>query len=129
MRFEDKKLKEFILTSDILNTINGGMSLPIVKVKENWEGYNIHVEVPGVKKESFRVEINDNLLSIYHIIDLPVSLYNEMGISVPNIIRNVSIPYNVDIKRISATYEDGALNVLMPFNELANGYQKSVGIT
>lgn len=113
--------KKLIKTTDILNTINGGMVMPQIDFKKLDDHYEVSVWVPGIKAESLHVEVNNNILDIYALLNiLPGGFkYN---------ISKVDIPFDVDITKISANYSDKSLIVDLPFNELSRGYHKKVWI-
>ena len=42
---------------------NTGGTLPAVNVKETEDDYSIELAVPGLKKEDFKIEINEGILT------------------------------------------------------------------
>jgi HSP20 family molecular chaperone IbpA len=125
MRFDDNKWVTNILkVVDTLNTLNGGMSSPSFKLNKNDDNYLLALKAPGVSPEAMRVEVVEDKLMIYHLLDFG----NEEQEIVPNIINVIPIPNEVDIKKISAEYEDKRLLVLLPFGEKSEGYYRSVDI-
>jgi HSP20 family molecular chaperone IbpA len=116
---------ELIQSIDITNTLNGGVSEPAVKISQH-EGYRqIELKVPGMTEENMHVKINNNQLVVYF--ERAIASQGE-SIYVPYIVYNKPIPYFVDVKNIRAHYNDGVLTVQLPFNELANGYQRDIPI-
>jgi len=108
-----------------MNTINGGISKPVVKITKEDKHYSVVVKVPGVNGEELKVDIQDNMLQVFHVIsgdpdsDLP---------HFPRIILQQYIPHDVNIKRVTAQYADGKLWVTLPFNDLSGGYHRSISI-
>jgi HSP20 family molecular chaperone IbpA len=52
----------------------------------------------------------------------------ETQMVVPYMLKRLSLPADVDYERISAVYENGQLQVYLPFNELADGYHRHIDI-
>jgi len=116
---------EIIQSIDITNTLNGGVSEPNVKFSQHKDYSQIELKVPGIPEEQMHVKINNNFLVIYF--ERTIEIRNEV-IYIPGIVYNKPIPYFVDSKKIRAQYNDGVLMVQLPFNELANGYQRDIPI-
>jgi HSP20 family protein len=98
-----------------------GSFVPKVDVIENDKDYEIHVAVPGVNKEDFKIDLNDNYLTIsgerklnkekneknFHSIETQYGTFT----------RSFSLPENVDVNNIKAKYENGILEVTIPKDE------------
>jgi HSP20 family molecular chaperone IbpA len=116
---------ELIASIDVLNTLNGGVSKPLTKLKQ-FEGHReIRVKVPGVKEENLKVEIHNHVLRVFYSI---LVISDGLTIEVPKVVYNKPIPYFVDATRITAVYEDRFLIVTLPFNSLTEGYQRKISI-
>ncbi|MBI1766784.1 MAG: Hsp20/alpha crystallin family protein [Bacteroidetes bacterium] len=121
-----KFVSDELLTSiDVLNTINGGISEPLLNRKQFQDHREIRLKVPGVSGENLKVEINNNMLSVFYTLQFRS---DNLLLEVPKVIYNKPIPYFVDISRITASFQDGFLIVTLPFNSLAEGYHRSVSI-
>ncbi len=116
---------ELLASIDVLNTLHGGVSESQLILKQFQDHREIHLKVPGVKEENLKVEIHNNILSVYYAFNLQS---DSLRIEVPKVVYNKPIPYFVDANRISASYEDGFLIVTLPFNSLAEGYHRKVSI-
>lgn len=79
-----------------------------VDVHEDKDAYLASFEVPGVKKEDVKIELNDGLLS--------VSAERRTNHDESSLIltRSVSWPDGVNTEAISAKLEDGILRVTLP---------------
>ncbi len=119
------KFKEFINTIDILNTLHGGVSEPLLSLTELADGREIRVRIPGVDREALKVEIVNHKLSVFYLI--PV-LTNGQLMQMPQVVYNKMIPYFIDANGIAATYDDHELIVHLPFNELSSGYTRKLEI-
>jgi len=129
MRFNDFHIsKEVLRKVDIMNTLNGGISKPTVHMLREKKRYLVRVRMPGVDPEKMRVEVHNNKLFLFHDISIENTfLYNETGI-IPFNIGYIIIPFDANIKKIKAFYVDNELRITLPFNELADGYQKRIEI-
>jgi len=92
--------------------------VPRVDIAETEKEYEIEVSVPGLKAEDFNVEITDNVLKIsgerkfqteekektYHRIE---SFYGSFA-------RSFTLPEDAKSDKISATYENGILKIVIP---------------
>jgi len=115
-----------LLTSvDVLNTIHGGTSEPLMVLQQNQEGREIRIKVPGVRNDNIQVEIHNNVLSIFYFI--PVLSADKM-IQMPCVVYNKNIPYYVDATKIHSRVEEDSLVVELPYNESANGYHRRIQI-
>jgi HSP20 family molecular chaperone IbpA len=120
-----KKFKDLLTSVDVLNTLHGGVSEPFLSIRENAEGREMRVRVPGVDKGSLQVEIINNQLSVFYFIPIVSS---EKLVQMPQVVYNQPIPYFVEVSKIKATYNENELVVDLPFNELSNGYNRKIKI-
>ena len=95
--------------------------IPKVDVIENEKDYEIQVAVPGMSKEDFKIDLNDNYLTIsgerklskekneknFHSIETQYGTFS----------RSFSLPENVDANNIKAKYENGILEISIPKDE------------
>jgi HSP20 family molecular chaperone IbpA len=116
---------ELLYSIDGLNTLNGGMSEPIVDLQQHENYREIKCAVPGLQEGALQVEIHNNFLSIYYKLSIES---DGKEVQIPRVVYYKPIPYFIDVKKISATTEDRFLHVILPFNELANGYHKKISI-
>lgn len=119
------KFKHLLTTVDILNTLNGGVSEPHVSFRDEPGGRELRVRVPGVSKEMLQVEINNNKLTVlYHI---PMETSGKQ-VYLPKEVTQQTLPYFIEITGIHAIYEGNELVIKLPYNELANGYNRKIPI-
>lgn len=125
MKRIDENIKKLAITADLSNTLGGGMSEPRVQFHKR-EGYHeVEVNIPGVSEDKIKVEIHNNWLTIFHILEVPSG---EMVVHVPRMIFSQAIPYFIDIEKIAAKFDNNQLIVHLPFNERANGYHRKIRI-
>lgn len=119
-------VRDLLKSADIANTFNGGVSQPFIRFTRETDQYLVYVRVPGVETSSLQVDIINKFLTISY----PVKFHynDETSLDIPHVITTFPISPEVDFKNITAAEENGMLQVIMPFNELAGGYRKSVNI-
>lgn len=95
--------------------------VPRVDIIEREKAFEIHVAVPGMNKEDFKLDLNDNLLTIsgerkfssekkddnFHSIETQYGTFS----------RSFVLPENVDAGKISASYNNGILEITVPKDE------------
>jgi HSP20 family protein len=103
---------------------SGGSSysfVPKVDILENEKGYEVNLAVPGLSKDDFKIDLNDNFLTIsgerklskekkdnnLHVVE------TQYG----NFSRSFSLPENVDASKIQASYNNGILEIFIPKDE------------
>lgn len=84
---------------------------PHWEVSETEEHYLMSVDLPGVKKEDIKIEMNQNVLSISG------ERKYETGVRAFN--QRFSLPNTVDANKIEARHEDGVLNLYVPKTTVA----------
>lgn len=116
---------ELLSSIDVLNTLSGGVSEPRLTLKQFQDHRKIQLKVPGINEESMKVEIHNNILSVFYSFNLQS---DNFPVQVPKVVYNKPIPYFIDASRITASYENGFLIVTLPYNEMAEGYHRKVSI-
>lgn len=100
-----------------------GMSsfMPKVDVIENDKAFELHVEVPGMNKEDFKIEVNDNYLTISGERKLSTEKkernYHSIETSYGSFSRSFTLPENVNADKINAKYNNGILELTVPKDE------------
>jgi len=120
-----KITKELLTGIDLMNTLNGGTIEPAVRLSHFAEYRQIEIKAPGIGEEQLHVKINNNNLVIFYEIVIETQ---GRQLPMPQVVYNKQIPFFVDAQNITAHYTDGVLTVQLPFNELANGFQRDVPI-
>lgn len=98
---------------------NGGSTFyPKTDLAESENAFEIQLAVPGMKKEDFKLEVNKNYLTIsgerkfneerkaknFHTVE---TFYGAFS-------RSFSLPENVEADKITAAYNNGILEVVLP---------------
>lgn len=125
MKFGKELISNLAETTNIVNTLNGGIINPIVRFKKLNTGHQLGIRIPSADLDKVKVEINNNILSVVYYMDLSMDL---LPFRIPNVILSRPIPYYIDISGIKATVNEKDIQVFLPYNKLANGYHKEINI-
>jgi HSP20 family protein len=107
--------------NDSLARAGGSTFVPKVDIVETSEAFEVQLAVPGLNKEDFNIELNDNYLTVsgerkfsnekkeksYHSIETHYGSFS----------RSFSLPENVDASKINAKYNNGILELTIPKDE------------
>ena len=99
----------------------GSTFVPKVDILEKDQAFELHVAVPGMNKEDFKIDLKDNYLTIsgerrftnekkdknFHSVETQYGAFS----------RSFSLPENVDATRINAKYNNGILELSIPKDE------------
>jgi HSP20 family protein len=101
-----------------------GISMPAVNVVENNDNFRIEVAAPGLEKKDFKIDLENNLLTISSEKEernesKEEGKYMRREFSYSNFRRSFSLPNSVDAEKISANHRDGILNITIPKKEEA----------
>ena len=110
------------LFNDFFNDFAGAdlrkWSAPAVNISENDQMYKLQLAVPGMKKEDFKIALEDSTLviSAEHKNESAESneKYTRKEFSFTSFTRRFNLPENVDAAAISANYENGIMLVTLP---------------
>jgi len=109
---------------DLSNTSFDNSTLPAVNIKESKDEYIVEVAAPGMKKDDFKIELDNNLL----IISSETETKNEekeegqftrREFSYSAFKRSFTLPKTIEEKHINANYNDGVLVINLPKKEEA----------
>jgi HSP20 family protein len=107
----------------LANNSNTGTTIPAVNVKETGDTFEVEVAAPGMKKEDFKVELNNNVLTISSEKQNEKEVneegkYNRKEFSYQSFQRSFQLSREaVDADNIQAKYENGVLRLLIPKRE------------
>lgn len=112
------------LDSSLATWRSSGSTLPAVNVRETNDEFMIEVAAPGMKRDDFSVELDNNVLTIssqkednYEEKDQKGN-YTRREFSYQSFQRSFSLPQNkIKGDEITAQYVDGVLHVTVPKTE------------
>ena len=117
-RFFNNDLSEWGMN----NFSSTNTSLPAVNVKETDDDYFIEVAAPGMKKKDFKINYNNNVLTISSEREEEKEdkndNYSRREFSYQSFQRSFTVPQqSVDGDKIEASYNEGILNIKLPKRE------------
>ena len=110
------------LDSTMANWRTSGSTMPAVNVQETNDDYMIEVAAPGMKRDDFKIELDNNVLTIssqredsHEEMD---GNYTRREFSYQSFQRSFTLPQNgVKGEEIKAKYVDGILRITVPKEE------------
>lgn len=99
-------------------------TLPAVNIKENNDAFVVEMAAPGMVKDDFKIELNNDLLTISsekknENVTKEGETYTRREYSYQSFSRSFTLPKTVDGEKISAKYENGVLSLNIPKKEEA----------
>ena len=95
--------------------------VPRVDILEQEKSFEIHVAVPGMNKDDFKIDLNDNYLTISgerkNSREKKENNFHSVEIQYGTFSRSFTLPENADANGISAKYVNGILEVSIPKDE------------
>lgn len=99
------------------------LRVPAANITENDEEFDVELAVPGLKKEDFKIAIENQQLTISCVQKEKKETKNEQytrrEYSYESFNRSFILPEAVNADNISANYADGVLKIVLPKKELA----------
>ncbi|MGB5553488.1 MAG: Hsp20/alpha crystallin family protein, partial [Flavobacteriaceae bacterium] len=97
---------------------NYNTAVPAVNIKENEKDFELELAVPGRKKEDFKIEIDDKVLTVSSEVktenEMVEGNYTRREFSFNSFKRAFTLPDTIDEERIKADYVDGLLRFVLP---------------
>jgi|Deesub1362B_J571_1020462.scaffolds.fasta_scaffold02918_2 HSP20 family protein len=115
----DRMFDDFLRRSEARETEEADWC-PIADVYETDNEFRIVMEVPGMKKEDFKISVHDGVLTIRGERKRETKSTENFLISeriYGKFQRSFTLPNNVDTEKISASYRDGVLTLTLPKKE------------
>lgn len=104
-------------------------TMPPVNVKETATAFALEVVAPGLKKENFNIEVDNDLLTVSSEVkteksDEQEGKFTRREFRSASFKRSFKLPENVKPEEINAVYQDGILTVSLPKKEEAQPQAK-----
>ncbi len=125
---------ENFLNNDFSNFLGSDSiaSMPKVNVRETEQGFNLELAAPGLEKEDFNIEIDDNTLKISVSKETKeeetTDKFTRKEYNYHSFKRAFSLPANIDPGKIAASYKNGILNLEIPKTEESAKLVKKIEI-
>ncbi len=115
-------VNDFFRDDDFFDSRFRKMSAPAVNVMETDEAFKLEVAAPGMKKEDFKVEVDNGYLIISSETksekEETEENYTRREFSFSSFKRSFWLPEGIKEDKIKATYKDGMLYVNLPKTEV-----------
>lgn len=96
------------------------MNVPAVNIIENKDHYQLSLSAPGLKKNDFKIDLEDDVLTISsekeESKEEKEGKYTRQEYNYSSFSRSFTLPEGADKEKVSAKYEDGVLKVNIPRN-------------
>lgn len=118
-RFEDFSTR----FNSLLNEFEGEESslsgfTPVVNTREGAFAYHVDADLPGVKKEDIKINVKGSLITLSgerkHKKELKEEDYHRIETSFGKFERTFTLPEGADTENITASSEDGVLEIVIP---------------
>jgi HSP20 family protein len=105
------------------NFNNAMATMPAANIKETKEDFVLELAAPGMKKSDFKIEVNNNVLTISSEkeskIEETKETFTRKEFSYHSFSRSFNLPQTANKDAIAASYADGMLSVSIPKREEA----------
>lgn len=95
--------------------------VPRVDIVENEKGYALHIAAPGMNKEDFKIDLNENFLTISgerkFAKEQNENNFRSIETQYGTFSRSFALPEHADAAKISAQYNNGILEIVVPKDE------------
>lgn len=102
---------------------NGGRTItatvPAVNISEEKDQYKISVAAPGMEKDDFRIDIDDDILTISAETENEEETPTRQEYNYSSFSRSFRLPASVVKDKVEAKYKDGILKLYLPKTEEA----------
>jgi HSP20 family protein len=113
------------LTKDLFNwsgMSSEGSTVPKVNIMETNDEFRVAMAAPGMKKEDFQVELDNDMLTITSELttkEKEEAKYSRREFSYQSFKRSFYLPNTVEADKIEASYSHGLLSLVIPKKEEA----------
>ncbi|WP_158860301.1 Hsp20/alpha crystallin family protein [Lunatibacter salilacus] len=95
-----------------------GITVPTANIKETTKEYTLELAAPGLERDDFSIEINNNTLTVSaekeHQNKEEENGYSKKEYSFNSFCRTFSLPENIKEEKIEAKYDKGVLKIHIP---------------
>lgn len=110
----------------------GNENMPAANLRETPKEYAIELAVPGMKRDDFNIEIDDNMLSIScekeENINEDKDDYKRREYNYSSFSRSFRLPETVKADKIKAQYDNGVLHITVPKAEQNDQRKKRINV-
>jgi len=128
--FEDRL--QWVFGDNVWNEDSISIGRVPVNLRETESEYQIDLLAPGCRKEDFKINLNEKLLTVTLSTQMDETneklMWTRNEYVQPGFTRNFVLNDTVDVSAISAIYHDGVLRISLGKNERAKGTFKQIEI-
>lgn len=103
--------------------VNSQNQFPAVNIKENEDSFEILLAAPGLNKEDFSIEIDENILKISSEFkqneEVKEEKFSRKEFNFSSFRRAFTLPETINEDKIEASYVNGILQLVLPKKEEA----------
>jgi HSP20 family protein len=100
-----------------------GTSMPAVNIEDKPDKFLVHLAVPGMKRDDFKIELQNGLLTVSsekeETHEDKAENFTRREFSYQSFKRSFTLPESVKADKIDAKYVDGILTINLPKREEA----------
>jgi HSP20 family protein len=124
-------LREFF-GDNLLNELEGRSTMPAINISEKEDKYVVDVAAPGLKKEDFDIELDNDMMTISaekkEEVEDEGENFRRKEFNYTSFRRSFRLPENSLIDQIDASYKDGILSIDIPKDEALETHRKKIEI-
>lgn len=120
-------LRRLLHQGDLLNTINGGVSMTNIVKEQRENDFTIIISAPTLPAESYNVVLNDRQLIVFSVLPKSDESMEDQLVNIPTFYRSFDLPAYIDVENIEAIHDEKELVVVLPFKASAR-YTKKIDI-
>jgi len=106
--------------------------VPAANISETADHYHIELAAPGLKKDDFKLQLDDHVLNISVEQQLqdnqPGKTYSKREYSYSSFVRSFTLPESANEQQIDARYENGVLLIDIAKKEEAKSVRRQIEI-
>ena len=131
-------LLDELFTENRLDTPNyENFSIPAVNIQEKNTNFVVQLAVPGLSKENFNIEVEDDVLKISAEVSSEKeeknteteTKFTRKEFNYSSFKRSFTLPENVNVDEVNATYKEGVLEITLPKKEEEKALKRMVEIS
>lgn len=117
---------------DFISRFTRKTELPVVNIFETDEAFTLEVAAPGMKRDDFKIELEDNALVVSSELEEEKKdegkNYTTKEYVYKSFKRSFWLPENVDIDNVKANFKNGVLDIKIPKREMAKKETRTIDI-
>jgi HSP20 family protein len=103
---------------------------PSCEVSEDKTGYHLKFDLPGIPKDQIKIDLHENQLTVSGERRSEKKEENKRQhfseVFYGSFSRSLTFPSSVDAEKVSASYENGILNIMVPKSEASRTKQITI---